>query len=330
MKRVKCFLFTAILVSALVATGWACNIPVFRYALERWQPDVLHATVFHRGAISADERRQIEQLQLHAAGSSKANWELQMADVDSPLAPPISDLWARVQKQADLEKPYLVVQGEHLRGPFTCWAGALEDASNAGLTHSPAREQLGKRLLAGHAIVWLVVRSRDAAKNDSLLALLNRQCAKLEQAIQLPDGIGLPGSELFSEVPLLLKYSVLEIDRENPQEQFLVRLAQGFQPEAFEEDEPLVLPVFGRGRALEVIPANQLNDRLVEDLTTFLCGACSCQVKEQNPGFDLLLSVDWDRELFGENGPRPKPAASPGNGRGGPPVLLTIPPGKKG
>ncbi len=59
---------------------------------------------------------------------------------------------------------------------------------------------------------------------------------------------------------------------------------------------PVVVPVFGRGRALEVIPAADLTGSLIEDLTLYLSGPCSCQVKERNPGFDLLMATDWERE----------------------------------
>ncbi|MCA9031320.1 MAG: hypothetical protein KDA66_10950, partial [Planctomycetaceae bacterium] len=53
-------------------------------------------------------------------------------------------------------------------------------------------------------------------------------------------------------------------------------------------------------RALEVIPANRLTPPLVNDLCYYLSGACSCQVKEQNPGFDLLTSTNWETALFEE------------------------------
>ena len=98
-----------------------------------------------------------------------------------------------------------------------------------------------------------------------------------------------------------MKFSVLEIDPADEKEQFLVKLLTGFEPDSISSGESLVVPVFGRGRALEVIPAMQLDEGLIEDLTLFLCGACSCQVKERNPGFDLLMTANWERELFGED-----------------------------
>ena len=100
----------------------------------------------------------------------------------------------------------------------------------------------------------------------------------------------------------------------------------GFEPDS--QDEPLLAPVFGRGRALEVIPAKQVDAGLIEDLTMFLCGACSCQVKERNPGFDLLLSTNWNQELYGADGEAPSPVTTLERTPATQP-LLTIPPGRK-
>jgi hypothetical protein len=61
--------------------------------------------------------------------------------------------------------------------------------------------------------------------------------------------------------------------------------------------EPLLAPIFGRGRVLGAWPASEMGDEQIEEATLFLLGACSCQVKSQNPGWDLLLAVEWDREL---------------------------------
>ena len=130
---------------------------------------------------------------------------------------------------------------------------------------------------------------------------------------------------MYSEVPLLVKFSILELDPKDPKEQLLVKLFQGF--ESSQTDEPLLVPVFGKGRALEVLTASQVDRPLVSDLTMFLCGACSCQVKERNPGFDLWMSVDWNRELFGESGDVPE-AVSTLARKSSTPKTLVIPPGK--
>ena len=122
---------------------------------------------------------------------------------------------------------------------------------------------------------------------------------------------------------------MLEIDPTDDTEQFLVELLTGFEPGAIESGEPLVVPVFGRGRALEVIPADQLDAGLIEDLTLFLCGACSCQVKERNPGFDLLMSADWEHELFGEDAEEFASQMIAAITPSMEPVLIQIPPGSQ-
>ena len=63
------------------------------------------------------------------------------------------------------------------------------------------------------------------------------------------------------------------------------------------EHEPMAFPVFGRGRALNALVGKGINADMIDEASAFLSGPCSCQVKRQNPGFDLLTSVDWDQLL---------------------------------
>jgi hypothetical protein len=38
----------------------------------------------------------------------------------------------------------------------------------------------------------------------------------------------------------------------------------------------------------------------MREAAEFLNGPCSCELKELNPGMDLLITADWDRALRGE------------------------------
>lgn len=324
MKKLLC---TIGLIVLLAVSAQACNIPVFRYALERWRPDVSEFYVFHQGKLDTVAQGQVEQLQ-RRAGNGGANATVKLVDLEaSPNAPELAWWEGLKASAASPTLPYLLVRLPHPRGPVNAWHGRLDEGLHSALVDSPVRTELSKRLLNGDSIVWLMVRSGDRVRDQKVRDLVLEQCQSLSSRIELPEGIGLPGSELFSDVPLFLKFSLLEIDRNDEHEQFLLQLFASFQPESFREHEPLLIPVFGRGRALEVIPADGVDERLIGDLTAFLCGACSCQVKEQNPGFDLLLSANWDRELFGEDAHLPPPAKENGEGNRAP-VLLTIPPGK--
>jgi len=297
---------------ALASVAAACNIPVFRYALERWRSDGYEFVVVHADNLSTDQSAFVDQL---AAASSDAGGTTNLTVVK------VVDANATVPKLA----VRIAMTGGRM---VTHWHCTLDEAMQTRLLDSPKRRELAKRLLAGDSVVWLMLRSSDEARTKAVRDLLKKSFETLNVKIKLPEGIGLPGSELHSEVPLVVKFSMIEIEPADAKEQFLVRWLSEFHSEAFAKGEPLLVPVFGRGRALEVIPAEDLSESLIEDLTLFLSGACSCQVKEQNPGFDLLMSIDWDTELYGPDGLRPPPAKTIDE-TSKPPVLLTIPTGKR-
>jgi hypothetical protein len=60
----------------------------------------------------------------------------------------------------------------------------------------------------------------------------------------------------------------------------------------------MVFPVFGRGRALLPLVGAGITEANITAAAGFLTGACSCEVKALNPGFDLLLPADWDNLLM--------------------------------
>jgi hypothetical protein len=55
-----------------------------------------------------------------------------------------------------------------------------------------------------------------------------------------------------------------------------------------------VFPLFGRGRVLGGIALEKLDAAEFRSACNFLTGACSCEVKEMNPGQDLLVVADWE------------------------------------
>jgi LPXTG-motif cell wall-anchored protein len=41
-----------------------------------------------------------------------------------------------------------------------------------------------------------------------------------------------------------------------------------------------------------------LDDATLEEASMFLVGRCGCRIKNENPGWDLLLNVDWEKALL--------------------------------
>lgn len=320
----------ALILLASTSIVAACNIPVFRFALERWRADACELVVFTEQPLSPADETLINELELSSTlKGGHANLNVLRVDVSQTKDQELRDLWITTKQKTNLVLPAAVVRSLEGKGQaINHWHGSLEELNAANLLSSPARTELLRRLQEGDSIVWLMIRSSDENRNRIVRDILTTQCKQLPKSIQLPEGIGLPGSELYSEVPLLLQFSVLEIAQDDPVEQYLIRQISGMKFDAFRNGVPLIVPVFGRGRALEVIPADQLNADLIQELTEFLCGACSCQVKEQNPGFDLLLTTDWNLALFGEDTEGPPSEAANGNGQKKTPELIPIPPGR--
>jgi len=53
--------------------------------------------------------------------------------------------------------------------------------------------------------------------------------------------------------------------------------------------------VFGRARAIPPCIDKGITVQNLARELTFIAGACSCTIKEQNPGVDLLVRFDWDK-----------------------------------
>lgn len=312
-----------LLVTWVTTAALPCNIPVFRYALERWPSDDYQLVVYHKGPLPQQAEKDLKKIESsiaaskaqNAAGESKfCNLAVVRLDVNGLASnspePRMQELlkhWKSELSQQSLEKPFAELRTAPISGrTLVVWSGELSAWDSTVMLSSPVRGQLCQNLMRGDAVVWLMIRSKDEGKNAAARKVLVEKNKELTQQIELPDGVGLPGSELFSEVPLLMDFTIAEVARDDAKERFLLSLFQRFDSDAFESDEPLFIPVFGRGRALEVIPASRLDAGMIGDLTAFLCGACSCQVKERNPGFDLLLTMPWQEKLFGA-GPYPPP-----------------------
>src|SRR5262249_28381865 len=121
--------------------------------------------------------------------------------------------------------------------------------------------------------------------------------------IELPEQPA-EGSMILTDVPLRVSFSVLRIDRNKPEESALVRLLLGSEEGLDTAKGPIVFPVFGRGRVLCGLEGESLTAKEIASSARFLCGACSCQVKELTPGTDLLMYADWDSLIEAPADPR--------------------------
>ena len=71
-----------ICLAAAAAHVQACNVPVYRYALERWQPSLYQVVVFSSGGLDEDGRAAVEALRgATSEGGGHANLQVHLVDL---------------------------------------------------------------------------------------------------------------------------------------------------------------------------------------------------------------------------------------------------------
>jgi len=98
-----------------------------------------------------------------------------------------------------------------------------------------------------------------------------------------------------------IAFSTIRVSRDTPAERMLVAMLLGSEKDlrdAEYDGETMVFPLFGRGRVLWALVGRGINEENIFESCAYICGACSCEVKWQNPGTDLLFSKDWDKALY--------------------------------
>lgn len=304
----------------------ACNVPVFRYALERWPADLYEVVVLHNDDLDQQQTEHVQSLkEMSRSSDGHANFNLRTVGVKEIKDELLSDIW---DQHGGEGKPIVALlyprAAQEVPDRFVTAAPLGKDTLNQ-LADSPVRDKLVEELLSGESAVWIFVPSGDKAQDDAALERLNKQVARSEVELKLPPQDEIEADEFFrieNPIELRLGFSVLTLDRNDPKEKFMLAMLLGSESDLESLSEPLAFPVIGRGRVLYALVGKGIFPDTIKSASRFVVGPCSCQVKEQNPGFDLLLSVAWDEKLGGSV--LSEPAAERSNR----PVLIDIPPGK--
>jgi hypothetical protein len=238
------------------------------------------------------------------APDARPNWNILRVDVAKPVPP----LWAEVYMNERAHPlPRLVLcTPEWTKGAPPLHSAAASVEALDALIMSPKRAEVLGHILQGTAVTWMIAETSDTAANAALRSLVEKESARLKQVLLIPPGMGKDGVNVLSALPVEISFATVSFRVDDPAEAMLVKLLNNGEPIT----EPTLYPVFGRGRVLAAIPTEKVNAALLEETGRFLCGACSCQVKAQNPGFDMLLNAHW-QQIFGDAAPPPPDTAKP-------------------
>jgi len=232
----------------------------------------------------------LEKLE-QAGRDGVANLVVSRADLAAEVPPPLKKLWEAQEKPS---LPWLVARyPRHARDETAAWAGPLNAETVATLLDSPTRRSLAQKLSSGDAVVWLLLESGAAKADAEAAELIEAETQKLQQSLKLPE----PAPDdppISAELPLKIAFSTLRIARSDPAERVLVSLLLNRDARLPATKEPMLFPVFGRGRAIPPAIGEEIRPEALREMAEFLTGPCSCQIKEMNPGYDLLLSANWN------------------------------------
>ena len=295
-NRKQGLVFLAIVL--LAAPLLACSVPVFRYALERWPSDPYVAVVFHRGPLTAEQQKVVDALGREGlAGVKFANVAVQTVDLDAKdVAAPLQDIWKPHEKE---ELPRIVLRYPHqTRIALDAWSGSLSMESAKAIIDSPVRSEIAQRIVKGDSAVFLFLESGDKEKDEARFEVLTDEVQKQQETLKLPeiDPADVAQGNITGDPDALkIRFSIMRLSREAEDEQLFVNMLLGTEEDLHElSDEPMVFPIFGRGRALYAIVGKGINEDVVATAGADLTGPCTCTVKDQNPGVDLLMALDWE------------------------------------
>lgn len=264
----------------------SCSIPVFQYALENWPPDLYQIRVAHHGPLDPAVPAEAEAI-LRNAGEGTLNAVLADRE-DASLAPGALRLEVRFPGQPPQTPPF--------------WAVPWSPAALRQVVDSPVRRRLVEELLGGAAAVFLFLPSgmpeADQAARDRLRDVL----AELGQKLRLPppdEAVAAEGQagDAAAAEGRPVRFPIVDVPAEVEAEPFLKAMLRASEPGLADLREPMVFPVFGRGRLLYAIVGAGINPDILTEACVFLTAGCSCQIKAQNPGLDLLLAADWQQGL---------------------------------
>lgn len=244
----------------------ACDTPVYRYAITRWPAASYDVVVFNDGNLADTVRQSLVGLEEDIGKTEPAaNLQITSVDVREPIPPEFAGVSPSYRSE---RLPVAVLcYPQEGGGRRVIWHGPPDSVAFTGLLESPARREVARRLIAGTPGVWVMVNSGRPEQDDPAARRLAR-----------------------------LGLSVVRVSRTDPGERFFLSMLLNSEPDLTAvSGEPIVFPTFGRGRVLYALVGRGITDENVATADAFMRGPCACEVKEQNPGIDMLMAADWDR-----------------------------------
>jgi len=270
-----------------------CGVPVFRYALERWPSDPYRITVFHKGDLTPTQKKVISYYKKF--NNDYVSIIFSVIDLKKQgLKKDVKRYWAE-HKQDKLPVVFVDYPVQARVNKTLAGVYPLDMKSAKQLMESPAGREIARRILKDDSSVFLQIDCGDEAENLKSEKIVKSAFEKMKNDIELSssefDSSGTSDDD--SDTPKV-KFSFLRISRKNVANRAFIDILLNSENGLSDIKGPIVFPIYGRARALFAFSGEGINRDNLMDAGTFLTGECSCEIKGQNPGIDLLVPINWD------------------------------------
>jgi hypothetical protein len=145
--------------------------------------------------------------------------------------------------------------------------------SLVNLTYSPLREKIAKELMAGKLCVMLYLKTGIPEIDEERKQII-------KQTIE---------TSPFSKI-----ITLIELCRNDKNENHFVTLLLNVEDDLKYINEPMLFGIFGRFKALEPLVSKGITEENVNLMINFLTADCSCLIKDDLPGTDILYTNNWE------------------------------------
>lgn len=146
------------------------------------------------------------------------------------------------------------------------------------LACSPVREKIADQLMDGKLCVMLYLKTDDKEKDVKGLDVLKKTVA----------------SSPFGEI-----ITIVELSRNDLNEKHFVSMLLNVEDDLKNINQPMLFGIFGRFKALEPLLAKGITEENINLMIDFLTADCSCLIKDNLPGTDILFTNKWENPAPG-------------------------------
>lgn len=177
----------------------------------------------------------------------------------------------RTMAKGDIKDPYYALYYNN-----RLFSEYSDYKSVSTVTFSPLREKIAAELMTGKLCVMLYLKSGNQDKDTKGLQVLKNSIA----------------SSPFGEI-----ITVVELNRSSADEKHLVSMLLNVESDLKDIMEPMLFGIFGRFRALEPLLAKGITEENIGLMIDFLTADCSCLIKDDLPGINILYDGTWENPL---------------------------------